>query len=81
MSKYGSQIIRNLTTTRYNIEIPAGASESISYSFSTELHPQDLTLNLAAIVADGKGTSHTLQAFHETVGVVEPDTSIFDPQM
>lgn len=75
------QVLRNLTTTRYNVEIPAGQSESISYSFATELHPQDLKLNLAAVVTDSEGTPYTLQAFNETVSVVEADTSIFDPQM
>lgn len=75
------QIIRNLTTTRYNIEIPAGQSETISYSFATELHPQDLKLNLATVVTDIEGTPYTVQAFNETVSVVEADTSIFDPQM
>ena len=76
-----SQPIRNLSTTRYNVEIPAGQSDSLSYSFATELHPQDLKLNLAAVVTDSEGTHHTLQAFNETVSVVEADTSIFDPQM
>jgi len=75
------QILRNLTTSRYNVEIPAGSSESISYSFATELQPQDLKLNLAAVVTDSEGTPYTLQAFNETVSIVEPDTSIFDPQM
>lgn len=77
----GPQIIRNLTTTRYNVEIPAGIKESISYSFTTELLPQDLKLNLAAVITDTEGTAYTLQAFNETVSIVEPDTSIFDPQM
>lgn len=77
----GPQILRNLTTTRYNVEIPAGQKESISYSFKTELLPQDLKLNLAAVVTDAEGTAYTLQAFNETVSIVEPDTSIFDPQM
>lgn len=77
----GAQIVRNLTTTRYNVEIPAGQSDSISYSFATELQPQDLMLNLAAVVTDTEGTPYTLQAFNETVSIVEPDTSIFDPQM
>lgn len=77
----GPRIVRNLTTTRYNVEIPAGVKESISYSFTTELLPQDLKLNLAAVVNDAEGTSYTLQAFNETVSIVEPDTSIFDPQM
>ncbi len=77
----GPQIVRNLTTTRYNVEIPAGQSESISYNFATELQPQDLKLNLAAVVTDSEGTPYTLPAFNETVSIVEPDTSIFDPQM
>jgi hypothetical protein len=77
----GPQIIRNLTTTRYNVEIPAGQTDSISYNFATDLHPQDLRLNLAAVISDSEGTPYTLQAFNETVSVVEADTSIFDPQM
>lgn len=77
----GPQIVKNLTTARFNVAIPAGAKESISYSFTTVLQPQDLKLNLAAVVQDQKGTAFTLQAFNETVSVVEPDTSIFDPQM
>lgn len=75
------QLVRNLTTTRYNVEVPAGQKESISYNFVTELLPQDLKLNLGAVVTDAKGTAYTLQAFNETVSIVEPDTSLFDPQM
>ncbi len=73
--------MRNLTTTRYNVELPAGQKKSISYKFVTELRPQDLRLNLGAVVTDVEGNAYTLQAFNETVSVVEPDTSLFDPQM
>lgn len=76
-----SQVVRNLTTSRYNVEILAGQKDSVSYNFVTDLHPQDLKLNLAAVVTDHEGTAFTLQAFNETVSVVEPDASIFDPQM
>ena len=75
------QIVRNLTTTRYSVDIPAGEKDSISYSFTTDLQPQDLRLNLATVITDKEGTTFTLQAFNETVSIVEPDTSIFDPQM
>ncbi|KAL8684963.1 MAG: hypothetical protein Q9218_008052, partial [Villophora microphyllina] len=76
------RIVRNLTTTKYdNIEIAAGESESVNYKFATELQPQDLLLNLAVVVRDEEGGVHTLQAFNETVAIVEPDTSIFDPQI
>ncbi|KAI4122251.1 MAG: hypothetical protein LQ338_005924 [Usnochroma carphineum] len=75
------QIVRNLTTTRYDVQIPAGEKESVEYRFTTELHPQEFKLNLAVVVTDDEGTPYTLPAFNETVAVVEPDTSIFDPQM
>ncbi|KAL8671900.1 MAG: hypothetical protein Q9168_003611 [Polycauliona sp. 1 TL-2023] len=80
-SPQGPRIVRNLTTTRYDMEIPAGQSESINYKFATELQPQELKLNLAVVLTTGGGTPVTVQAFNETVAIVEPDTSIFDPQI
>ncbi|KAI9736591.1 MAG: hypothetical protein M1835_003321, partial [Candelina submexicana] len=77
----GTRQVRNLTTTKYNVEIPAGEKESLSYHFATELQPQDMRLSLAAILSDSKGAYHTVQAFNETVTIVEPETSIFDPQI
>ncbi len=73
-------IVRNLTTTRYNVQIPAGESESISYKFTTELHPQDLRLNLVAMI-QAENNIYQVSAFNETVSVVEPDASFFDPQL
>ena len=75
------QNLRNLTTVKYNVEIAGGKMESLPYSFSTELQPEELRLNLAALVQDHNGAVYTLQAYNETVTVVEPETSIFDPQM
>lgn len=77
----GSRIVRNLTTTRYHVEIPAGERQSLPYTFATELHPQDLRLEIAAILSGSDGKDFALQAFNETISIVEPDTSIFDPQM
>ena len=77
----GEYIVRNFTTTKYNIQIPAGEKESVSYRFATELHPQDLKLKLFAVVTSDKGAVYTAQAFDETVSIVEPDTSFFDPQL
>lgn len=74
-------IVRNLTATRYDLSIPAGEKETLSYSFATEMHPQDLTLNIAAVIQDSVGTVYTAQAYNETVSVVEAPTSFFDPQM
>jgi Translocon-associated protein (TRAP), alpha subunit len=77
----GNRIVRNLTATRYHVEVPAGEKQSLPYNFATELHPQDLRLELAAIISDIEGKDFAVQAFNETVSIVEPDTSIFDPQM
>lgn len=75
------QIVRNLTATKYSLSIPAGQKESINYAFTTELHPQNLRLNLAAVLRDSKGTVYTKPIFNETVSVVEAPVSFFDPQM
>ncbi|KAF2190133.1 hypothetical protein K469DRAFT_657854 [Zopfia rhizophila CBS 207.26] len=76
-----SQILRNLTAQRYATEIPAGESETLTYSFSTEMHPQDVRLQLVAVLKDSKDAFYTLAVFNETVSVVEAPTSIFDPQI
>lgn len=73
--------IRNLTSVRYNTQVAASAEEKLPFSFTTDMHPQDLRLNLAAVVTDGKGQVFTMPAYNQTVSVVEPDASIFDPQM
>ncbi|OQD70683.1 hypothetical protein PENPOL_c001G08131 [Penicillium polonicum] len=76
-----AQIVRNLTATRYAIEISAGEKETISYSFATEMHPQDLQLTLSAIISDSEGRLVPIVAHNGTVSIVEADTSIFDPQI
>ncbi|OCL12586.1 hypothetical protein AOQ84DRAFT_311961 [Glonium stellatum] len=75
------QVLRNLTAQRYNIEIPAGEQESVTYNFATEMHPQDLRLQLVTVLKDDKDAFYTMQIFNETVSVVEAPTSIFDPQI
>jgi len=77
----GMAIVRNLTATRYDTVIPAGVKQSLAYTFTTDLHPQDLRLNLVAMVSTKAGLAYQVPAFNETVSVVEPATSIFDPQM
>lgn len=74
-------IVRNLTSTRYDVEIPAGETQALPYTFTTDLHPQDLRLNLIAVIASQNGAVYQIQAFNETIAVVEAATSIFDPQM
>lgn len=75
------RVVRNLTTTSYGVEIPAGEKQTLPFSFATEMQPQDLQLSLASVISDSEGTFYTVQAFNGTVSVVEPEASIFDPQM
>jgi hypothetical protein len=74
-------IIRNLTSTRYSVSIPSGGTHNVPYTFTTDMNPQDLRLQIMAIVQGEKGAIYQIQAFNETVSVVDPPTSIFDPQM
>jgi hypothetical protein len=74
-------IIRNLTATRYETEIPAGEKLTLPFTFKVDLHPQDLRLQLIAVVSNTHGAIYQVQAFNETVSVVEAATSFFDPQM
>lgn len=76
-----SRIVRNLTSQSYETQIPAGEQESFTYSFSTEMHPADLLLKIAAIMHNEEGTSFVVQAFEGEVSVVEAPTSFFDPKM
>ncbi|KAK0767444.1 Increased recombination centers protein 22, partial [Friedmanniomyces endolithicus] len=64
-------VLRNLTAQKYGVQIPAGESETLTYSFATEFHPQDLRLSIAAVLQDGKGTVFTKMVYNETVSVVE----------
>jgi hypothetical protein len=74
-------IVRNITATRYDVLIPAGEKQSLPFTFTTDLHPQDLRLNIIAVLGSTAGQVYQVQAYNETVTVVEPATSIFDPQI
>jgi len=76
-----SHVVRNLTAQKYSLSIPAGAQETLPYFFSTELHPQDLRLQLMAVLKDSKNAVFTVPVYNETVSIVEAPTSFFDPQI
>jgi hypothetical protein len=76
-----TRILRNLTGQRYGLEIPGGEQQTVTYTFTTDMHPQDMRLQLVAVLQDSKQDFFTVSAFNETVSVVEGPTSILDPQM
>ncbi|TID19006.1 signal sequence receptor alpha chain [Venturia nashicola] len=73
-------ILRNLTTVPYNVEVPAGTNQSLTYNFAQELYPQDLRLVLGAVVDKGEN-AFQVAIFNSTVTVVEAPLSFFDPQI
>lgn len=73
--------MRNLTAQKYSIEIPAGQEETIPYTFTQELHPRELRLQLVTVLRDSKNNFYTVPVYNETVTIVERPTSILDPQM
>ena len=77
----GSSILRNITSTRFDVTIPASEKKTLTYSFTNDLHPQDLRLTLWAIVTSATHEAYQINAFNGTISVVEAATSFFDPQM
>ncbi|CAD6498706.1 BgTH12-04367 [Blumeria graminis f. sp. triticale] len=81
VSKAGTDISRNLTSARYDVAIPAGQNQSIPFTFTTDLLPQDFNLSLIAIVINDEGKEYQVPAYNGTVSVVDPATSILDPKV
>ncbi|WYZ38983.1 hypothetical protein EsH8_III_000897 [Colletotrichum jinshuiense] len=74
-------IIRNLTAARYDLAIEAGDKKAVPFSFALDAQPQDVLLQLIAVVTNSKGDVFQVQAYNSTAAIVEPPTSIFDPQI
>ncbi|KAI4601773.1 hypothetical protein KJ359_010637 [Pestalotiopsis sp. 9143b] len=74
-------IVRNLSTVRYDAIIPAGETQSLPYSFVLDMNPQDLRLNLGAVVSTQGGNIFQVGVTDQKVSIVEAPTSIFDPQI
>ncbi|KAF6831856.1 signal sequence receptor alpha chain [Colletotrichum plurivorum] len=74
-------IIRNLTSARYDLTVEAGDKKAVPYSFALDMQPQDVLLQLVAVVTNSKGDVFQVQAYNSTAAIVEPPTSIFDPQI
>ncbi|KAI1104911.1 hypothetical protein F4804DRAFT_170363 [Jackrogersella minutella] len=76
-----SAVVRNLTTVRYETTIPAGEKQSLPYSFVLDMQPQDVRLQLVAVVTNGAQQIFQLGVYDQTVSIVEAPTNIFDPQI
>lgn len=74
-------ILRNLSTVQYHLAVEAGETKSVPFSFSLDMQPQDVRLQLVAVLSDEKKNIYQVPAYDSAATVVEPPTSFFDPQM
>ena len=74
-------ILRNLSAVQYNLQIGAGETKALPFSFAVDMQPQDVTLQLMAVVANSKGNIFQIPAHTGPAAIVEPPTSLLDPQM
>ncbi|KAK5993199.1 Increased recombination centers protein 22 [Cladobotryum mycophilum] len=74
-------ILRNLTGMNYNLNVEAGETKSVTYSFSQDILPQDVRLTLIAVIANEKGNVFQIPAYDGETTIVDPPTSFLDPQI
>ncbi|KAF4455256.1 hypothetical protein F53441_2406 [Fusarium austroafricanum] len=76
-----ASIVRNLTAVQYNLEVPAGEKKEIPFSFAQDMQPQEVRVELSAVVADSTGNLHQVLAHVGPASIVEAPTSFLDPQI
>ncbi|KAK8142794.1 hypothetical protein G3M48_008217 [Beauveria asiatica] len=75
------RIVHNLTAAEYNLPVAAGASAQLPYAFALDLQPQDVRVQLLAVVTDAKGGIFPVTVYNGTASIVEAPTSFLDPQI
>ncbi|ORY33990.1 hypothetical protein BCR39DRAFT_518049 [Naematelia encephala] len=73
-------LIKNASTLRYGVPLVSGANFSAPFSMHSEFRPQEIGLTVWANLAEtGTTDIHRVIALNQTVSIVEPQASWFDP--
>lgn len=74
-------ILRNLSAVSYEASIPAGEKQVLPFSFVLDMNPQDIKLQLLAVLSNPAGEIFQVEAHNGAATIVEAPTSFLDPQM
>ncbi|VUC34948.1 unnamed protein product [Clonostachys rosea] len=74
-------ILHNITAVQYSTKIEAGEKKALPFSFALDKQPQDVIVQLTAIVSNSDGDVVPVVVFDDKASIVEAPVSFFDPQI